>query len=111
MDLQTQINGKLAELSTAVNNLSQNSKTYAKCYQKYRIMLSKELLFLKDSGMAVTLAYDVARGKEEIAQAKFEEISSEALYRANLESINAIKLEIKVLEEQINREWGSAKNE
>ena len=61
---------------------------------------------LKNEGFAITLAGDIARGKPEIAKLKFEEISKEAIYRANLESINALKLEIKIIQEQINKEYG-----
>ena len=38
---------------------------------------------------------------------KFEEISKEAIYKANLESINALKLEIKIIQNQIDKEWGN----
>ena len=68
-------------------------------------IIKKELVKLKDEGYAITLAGDIARGKPEIARLKFNEISKEALYKANLESINATKLQIKILENQIEREW------
>lgn len=106
MDLQIEINEKLRQLDISVKQLRKSGSNYAKSYTDYRIALSKMLLKLKDEGMAVTLAYDVARGIPEIAKLKFNEISSEAIYIANKESINAIKLEIKILEEQIKREYG-----
>lgn len=111
MDLQAEISVKLNELNNSIKQLRVTGSKYAESYAKYRIALAKELTKLKDEGMAVTLAYDIARGSTEIANYKFAEIRDEAIYKANQESINATKLEIKILEEQIKREWGQAKNE
>lgn len=71
---------------------------------------NERLMILKEEGYAITLAGDIARGKPEIARLKFKEISSEAIYKANQEAINSTKLQIKIIQEQINKEWGS-KNE
>ena len=54
------------------------------------------------------IAYDIARGNEDVANAKFGELSTEAIYRANLENIQAIKLQIKILQNQYDKEWGMA---
>lgn len=111
MDLQIEINDRLKKLDRSVRELRNSGSNYAKSYSDYRVALAKELLKLKDEGMPVTIAYDVARGVPNIAKLKFNEIRDEAIYKANLESINAIKLEIKILEEQIKREWGNSDNE
>ena len=107
MDLVNELNNLSNKLSLSIKSLIQTGKDYAKAYTDYRIALAKELVRLKDDGMAVTIAYDVARGKPEIARLKFKEISSEAIYKANQESINALKLQIKIIQEQINKEWGN----
>lgn len=106
MDLQIEIQNKLNELDMSVKQLRTTGSKYAESYSKYRVALAKELLKLKNDGMAITLCYDIARGKPEIASLKFAEIRDEAIYKANLESINATKLEIKILDEQIKREYG-----
>lgn len=98
------------ELDVAVKSLSKTGFNYAKAYEDYRIKLAKKLVELKEGGMPVTIAYDIARGDEEVAQAKFTEIASEAVYKANLEAINSIKLNIKVLINQYDKEWGQAGN-
>lgn len=107
MDLLELINRKSNELDVAVKSLRNTGKDYAEAYTNYRVELAKELMRLKSEGYAITLAGDIARGKREIAQLKFKEITTEAIYKANLESINAIKLQIKLLDAQINREWSS----
>ena len=106
MDLYTSLNNLLEQLQTSVKSLRTTATEYAEAYKNYRVLLAKELVRLKDSGMAITLASDVARGNEEIANAKMIEIKKEAIYKANMESINAIKLQIKIVENQITREIG-----
>lgn len=105
LDLVNELNEKSKLLDIQINTLAKNGSEYAKAYTQYRIALAKELIKLKDEGYAISLAGDIARGKIEIARLKFNEISKEAIYKANLESINATKLQIKILENQIEREW------
>lgn len=107
MDLVNELNNLSNKLSLSIKSLIQTGKDYAKAYTDYRIALAKELVRLKDDGMAVTIAYDVARGKPEIAKLKFNEIANEAVYKANLESINAVKLQIKIIQNQIDKEYSS----
>lgn len=108
MDIYNEIQQKNEELRNAVASLSQTGRNYAEAYKTYRILLAQELLRLKNDGMAVTIAYDIARGNEDVANAKFGELSTEAIYRANLENIQAIKLQIKILQKQYDKEWGMA---
>lgn len=107
MDLQNELMQKTAYLDNSIRMLRKTGSEYAKAYTEYRIALAKELLILKNEGYAITLAGDIARGKPEIAHLKFEEISKEAIYKANMESINALKLEIKILQSQIDKEWSN----
>ena len=106
MDLYNELQQKCKLLDNSVRILRKSGSDYAKAYTDYRIALAKELVKLKAEGYAITLANDIARGKPEIAHLKFEEISKEAIYKANLESINALKLEIKIIQEQLNKEYG-----
>lgn len=105
MDLTAERDSKLKELNIAIKSLRKTGSDYAKAYTDYRVALAKELIKLKNDGYAITLAGDIARGNPEIAKLKFKEISSEAIYKANLESINAIKLTLKIIDGQIDREW------
>lgn len=97
-------------LDKKIKELIYTGREYGIAYSNYRIELAKELLRLKDEGYPVTLASDLARGKPEIAKLKEEEISKEAIYKANQESINAIKLDMKLMDGEIQREWYSAKD-
>ena len=107
MDLTNELNSKLRDLDVAIKSLRKTGSDYADAYTKYRVALAQELVQLKNDGYAITLAGDIARGKPEIAKLKYKEISTEAIYKANLESINATKLAIKIIQEQIGREWSN----
>ena len=105
MDLLQEL-WKVNELLTkALEQFKQRGIEYAAAYKKYRILVAKELLRLKSEGMPVTIAYDIARGNEEVANAKEQEIITESLYKSCQEAINTYKLQIKIIQEQINKEY------
>lgn len=107
MDLVNELNNLIKKLDISVKSLRNTGSDYAKAYTDYRVALAKELMILKEEGYAITLAGDIARGKPEIARLKFKEISTEAIYKANQEAINSTKLQIKIIQEQINKECSS----
>lgn len=107
MDLYEELQLKQKQLDYSLKQLPKLGKEYASAYTQYRIELAKELVRLKNDGMPVTIAYDIARGNPNVAKLKFDEIASESLYLACKESINVKKLEIKIIQEQINKEMGN----
>ena len=92
-------------LTTALTEYKSRGKEYAKAYKRYRVKVAQKLLQLKAEGMPATIAYDIARGDEEVATAKEQEIITECLYKSCQEAINTYKLQIKILQEQINKEY------
>ena len=92
-------------LTTALVEYKKRGTDYAKAYKNYRVLLSQELLKLKAEGMPVTIAYDIARGTEKVATAKEQEIITECLYKSCQEAINTYKLQIKILQENINKDY------
>lgn len=110
MDLFNELTSLNNQLKASLKQLRKTGTDYAKAYSEYRMALAKELLILKDEGYAITLAGDIARGKPEIARLKFEEISKEAIYKANQESINVIKLQIKIIQSQLDKEYNNLQN-
>lgn len=109
MELFQEIQRLNTLLDKAIAELKNRGREYALAYKTYRMLLSKELLRLRDEGVPVTIAYDIARGKEEIADAKENEIITESLYKSCQEAINVYKLQIKIVQEQINREYNNIK--
>ena len=106
MDSLIQMQELYEYLSIARKEFKKRGLEYAKAYTNYRKLLAMELLKLKAEGMPATIVSDIARGQEEVANAKRIEIETECLYRSCQEAINTYKLQIKVLQEQIKNELG-----
>lgn len=105
MDLMQNIQEKVHLLDKAVTQFGKRGQAYAEAHRKYRIQYAAEILKLKQEGLPATLIKEVAKGN--IADVGFELDAADAVYQSAKEAINAYKLQIKVLEEQIQREWHS----
>ena len=92
-------------LTSALSEYKKRGQDYAKAYRDYRVKVAQKLLELKAEGMPVTISYDIARGNEEVAKAKEKEIITECLYKSCQEAINVFKLQIKILQAQINNDY------
>ena len=66
-------------------------------------------LKLRDAGYPVGIIDKLVYGEKEIAELRFKRDVAETVYTANLEAINSIKLQMRLIESQISREWGSVK--
>lgn len=108
MDIMIEIENLRKELNGSIQELVKKGIDYATAYRDYRVELAKELLYQKELKTPATTAYDIARGKENVANAKFKEISTEAYYKAELEKINSIKLQLRMLETQYKIEFGGS---
>lgn len=105
MDILQELNAKKTLLDKALAEYKTRATDYANAYKDYRVEVAKELIRLRDEGMPVTIAYDVARGQENIAELKRREIITEGLYKSCQEAINSYKLQMKILQEQYNKEF------
>jgi hypothetical protein len=57
--------------------------------------------------MPVTLINQIIYGVPEVAKKRFERDIAETMYNTAQEKINTLKLQIRILESQIQREWGN----
>lgn len=109
-DLYNELNQKIKELNISIQSLRKTGTEFAEAERDYKIKLREEALKLRaEKGMPVTLIQQVVYGVPEVAQKRFARDVKEAVYQANQEAINSIKLQIRVIENQLNREWGASK--
>ena len=108
MELLQEIEVKTRQLERSVKMLRQNGEAYAATERDYKLLLRQECLKLRDEGMAVGMIDKVAYGIPAVARARFERDVAEATYKANLEAINTVKLQLRLLDNQLGREWGAA---
>lgn len=109
LDLWREIQNYSDTLEKAIRELKERGKKYAKCEHDYRILLSSRLTALRAEGQAVTHLADIARGEKEIARLKMERDIAESLYESCKEGIQVYKIKLRVLEGQLQREWGNTK--
>lgn len=99
------LNDLMKRLSNGIKLMGKYGREYAEAERDYKVALAKEAMKLKADGMPVTLIDKVVYGK--VAEERFKRDSAEIMYETSQENINALKLQIRVLESQINREWGA----
>lgn len=109
-DLYNELQQKIKELNISIKKLRETGTEYAEAERDYKITLRNEALKLRaEKGMPVTLIQQVVYGVPEVADKRFQRDVKEAVYQANQEAINSTKLQIRVIENQLQREWNNDK--
>ncbi|WP_130807661.1 hypothetical protein [Senegalia massiliensis] len=101
-DLIIEIQQLRSTLNLAVNKLKERGQGKAEAEKAYRIALATEILKHRDNKVPVTIINDICRGDKDIAELKFKRDVAETLYKTAEEKINATKLEIRIVENQLN---------
>lgn len=107
MDLYNELQYKMKELNVSITDLRTTGSKYAESERDYKILLRQECLKLRDEGMAIGMIDKTCYGIPSVAEARFKRDVAEAIYKANLERINCIKLEMRILENQLQREYNN----
>lgn len=112
MDLISDIQMLMEELTISIRKLKQTGNALAEAERDYKITLRQEALKLRiEKDMPVTLINQIIFGVPEVAEKRYKRDIAETMYQANQEHINATKLKLRLLEAQVQREWGNANNE
>ena len=106
-DLWMEIQQKTQMLDRSIRQLRISCRDYAESERKYKIILAQECLKMRSDGMPVTLIEKTCYGLQSVADARFARDVAEGVYKANFEAINSIKLQLRLLEGQLGREWGA----
>ena len=107
MDLYNELQSKTMELDVSIKQLRISGTEYAQAERDYKVLLRSECLRLRDGGMAIGMIDKTCYGIPSVADARFKRDVAEAVYKANLEAINSIKLQMRLIESQLQREWMS----
>ena len=110
MDLYNDLQAKLDQLSVSLKKLRQTDSEYAKTERDYKILLRQEVLKLRNEGEAIGVIQLTCYGIPSVAEARFKRDVAEAIYKANQEAINTLKLEIRLIESQLQREYTTNTN-
>lgn len=75
---------------------------------EYRKALRIEILKERAKGTPVTIIGDLVRGLPHISELRLKRDTAEAVYWSIREEVNVNQLRIRVLDNQLGREWGQA---
>lgn len=107
MDLMQELQTKIRQLEKSLKDLRENGTAYAQAEKEYKMLLKVECLKLRDDGMAIGMIDKVCYGIPSVAEARFRRDVAKTVYEANQEAINTLKLQLRLIENQISREFGS----
>lgn len=107
IDLINDLSNLTSQLNASIKKLALNGKSLAEAERDYKIKLRQEVLKLRDEKMAVTLIDLIIYGVREVAELRFKRDVAKTIYETNQEHINTVKLQMRLVESQLNREFGN----
>jgi hypothetical protein len=106
MDLYLELEKKIKDLNVSLKKLRETGSDFAEAERDYKITLRQEALKLRnDDKLPVTLIQQIIYGVPEVADKRFNRDVKEAIYKSNQEAINVLKLQIRIMENQLEREY------
>lgn len=106
-DLWSEIQQKTKQLEYSVKELRKSGTAYAEAERAYKVKLRETALRLRSQDMAVGMISMTVYGVPEVAELRFKRDVAEAVYKANQEAINSIKLQLRIIDSQLSREWSA----
>ena len=92
-------------MTQGIKLMGKYGRELADAERNYKVELAKEVLRLRNGGEPVTLIQLRVHGSGEVPRLRFKRDEAQALYDTSKENINVLKLQIRLLESQIDREW------
>jgi chromosome condensin MukBEF MukE localization factor len=105
MDLVNELFKLKEQLNASINRLKETGSAFALAERDYKVALNQTVLRLRAENMAATLIALVVYGEKEVADLRFKRDIAQTIYETNKEHINATKLNIRIVENQVTREW------
>lgn len=107
MGIVEEIQKKQAMLDKAIQEIATNGYDLAKKEGTYKIAVNKKALELKANNTPVTLIQLIIYGYEDIANLRLERDIAETKYNSNKEYLNVLKLQLRILMNQYDKEYGN----
>ena len=106
-DLLQEMNSMKAELHRSMKMLRKNGEEMAQAENDYQTIKAKEWVLMEGAGCPTTKIKETIKGQPRVAEALLKRDLAQIMYEANQEHINVVKLELRVIENQIAREWSN----
>lgn len=95
-------------------NLDEFIEEYRKCGiehakrdREYYVLKAKKTLELKNDGMPATVISQIIKGVPSVAEAREKMLVAEVMTRAALEAIMSTKVQLKLVDSQLQREYST----
>jgi len=106
MGIVEEIQSKQTLLDKSIKELATNGYDLAKKESLYKIAVNKKALELKANNTPVTLIQLIIYGYEDISNLRLERDIAETKYNSNKEYLNVLKLQLRILMNQYDKEYG-----
>ena len=107
MDLYVEEQQLRAKLDEYIEEYRRCGIEHAKRDREYYILKAQETLELKDDGMPATVISQVIKGVGSVAEAREKMLVAEVMTRAALEAVLSAKLQLKLVDSQLQREYST----
>lgn len=98
----------IRKLNLAINELAKNGRAYAQAEYDYKTKLNEIALKKRADGEAIGMITLTIYGDKEVALARLKRDIAKVTYDASIEFINSVKLQLRLLDSQAQREWNNA---
>ena len=106
-DLWQEIEQKRRELNVCIREMRKSGTAYAQAEREYKVKLREWCLKLRAQDMPIGLIDKTCYGIPEVADMRFKRDVAETVWKANQEAVNSIKLQLRILDNQLQREWST----
>jgi len=107
MELWQELQRLNNDLLISVKSLRKTGQEKAEAERDYYVAKAQESLRLKEAGHPVTIIQLIIKGQKTVAEQMFKFHVAEVKHQANLEHVQSTKLQLRLLEGQIQREYGA----
>ena len=107
IDLWSEIEQKRRELNVCIKEMRKSGTAYAQAEREYKVKLREWCLKLRAQDMPIGLIDKTCYGIPEVADMRFKRDVAETVWKANQEAVNSIKLQLRILDNQLQREWST----
>lgn len=100
-----EMNELRARLDKALKELQKAGRELAEAEKEYKVALASKAIELKSQGVAVGMINLTIHGL--VSEERFRRDLAVSMHETAQEGINVLKLNMKILDAQIQREWGA----
>lgn len=107
-DLISAIDKLSEDLDAALEDQEKKGKTLAEADAQYNALLHSKALQEKDSGTPVTFITQFIKGDKDVAELRMKRDIAEVMYDAAKDRTVNLRAELKICNDQAQREWAAA---